>query len=247
MGDYRVTAGKAILYLMLGSIAFMAEIARAGPPKTGDPHYNKIGFFDIHVCNWPDQPLFFLTLFSTKSYSDVARVEVFLPDGRPLGELDLERYRIINKKGEREKRVFIGQIPMPDKAPDGWYSAKVALKNGAVHHAKDYVIIHKMPLPSGMQPPHEADNVPVPKKLIWDPVEGAAHYKVFIRDLWEGGRTVHESKLLTKPYLSLPPGLLKPGGMYSWRVHARDVDGNVLLGDFNHGSLSPWLIFGIGD
>ncbi len=49
--------------------------------------------------------------------------------------------------------------------------------------------------------------------------------------------------MLTQPRLVLPRGLLKPGGIYAWRVHARDVNENILLGDFNHGSLSAEIQF----
>jgi hypothetical protein len=53
--------------------------------------------------------------------------------------------------------------------------------------------------------------------------------------------------MLPKPELKLKPGLLKPGGYYSWRVHARDSNGNVLLGDFNHGSLSTPITFSLAE
>ena len=39
---------------------------------SGDSHYSSVGFFDIHVCNWPDRPLFFLAVFSTYNFNDIS-------------------------------------------------------------------------------------------------------------------------------------------------------------------------------
>ena len=92
-------------------------------PKPGDKHYNKIGFFDIHVCNWPNQPLFLMPLVSTAYYEDIEKVDVFYPDGRQLAELDLSRFRTLEPKDGPKKQVFINQLGMPDDAVEGWYSA----------------------------------------------------------------------------------------------------------------------------
>jgi hypothetical protein len=34
-----------------------------------DPHRNEMGFFDIHVCNWPERPQFLKVLFSTTRFA----------------------------------------------------------------------------------------------------------------------------------------------------------------------------------
>jgi hypothetical protein len=212
--------------------------ARAGAVNhAGDPHYTAAGFFDIHVCNWPDRAPFFMALFSTTAYDAVRKIEVFFPDGRPLGEIDLGRYRVVKKKGKPEKRVFITQIPVPSGSADGWYSARLTMKDGSVQQARDQVFLRLMAWAEDIDPPHRAE-VEVPTQLSWEPLAGAKYYKVFIRDLWEDGRQVLESRLLTEPRLVLPPDLLKPDGWYAWRIHARDTNEDVSLGDFNHGSLS---------
>jgi hypothetical protein len=213
-----------------------AFAAHAGPPD--DPHYNGVGFFDIRVCNWPDQPLLFMLLFSTTRFDDIARIEVARPDGRPLGALDLNRYRVVKKDGAPEKRVFMTNVPAPAGAADGWYTARITLQNGERHEARDYVMVHTMAQAAGLQPPDGAEAVPVPAELAWSPVPGAAHYQVFIKDLWEDGKIILSSQLVTQPRLTLPAGLIGPDGSYAWFVHARDVNNHVLLGDFNHGSLS---------
>lgn len=53
----------------------------------------------------------------------------------------------------------------------------------------------------------------------------------------------HAPAGLTEPLLVPAPGVLQSGAVYVWRIHARDSDGNVLLGDFNHGPFSPEMRF----
>jgi hypothetical protein len=214
-------------------------------PAKPDPHYNEAGFFDIHVCNWPDRAPFFLTLFSTTRFAEVERVEVFRPDGRPLGELDLKRYMAVAKPGKPPKRVFMSLLPIPDDRPEGWYSSRVTFKNGKQFHARDRVEIKILPRAGGLQPPDGALNIAMPKTLRWNPVPGATHYQVYILDRWQDGKEIYRSKVINTPYLPLPADLLTPGGLYRWRVNARDVHEHPELGDFNHGSLSDYADFEI--
>ncbi len=226
------------LAVTLFGLAFGVPAAeQAAPPPGSDPHHSAAGFFDMHVCNWPDRPMFFLILFSTTRFDEVKRIEVFRPNGSLLTELSLSHYRVIRKKDAREKRVFIEQLTLPKGAADGWYTARVTLRNGTRYSARDYVIIYAMAQVSDMKPPDGVDDIPVPSELTWAPVAGRAYYKVYIKDMWDEGKIIYESKLLDEPRLALPARLIKPGGDYVWRVQARDVNENVLLGDFNHGSL----------
>jgi hypothetical protein len=178
-----------------------------------------------------------MALFSTTDFDSVQKIEVFFPDGQPLKDLDLGRYRVVRKKAKPEKRVFISQIPVPAGAPDGWYNARVTMKNGTKYQARDMVHLQLMPWAQKITPTNEAE-VPVPAELSWEALPGAKYYKVFIRDQWDDGRQIFESKLLTEPRLVPPPGLLKPDGWYAWRIHARDINEDISLGDFNYGSLS---------
>lgn len=212
-----------------------------------DPHYTEAGFFDVHVCNWPNRPLFFMTLFSTPRYAELQKVEVFQPDGQPLGEISLKHYRLLKRKNKPDKRVFMVQIDVPEGAKEGWYTAYATLSDGTKYQAHDYVVIETMQLASGLNPAPDAENVPVPKVLSWDPVPGASYYQVFIRDMWDDGKTILTSKLLSEPRIELPKGLLGPGGEYRWRVNARDTNENVILGDFNHGSLTGEFSFSTAD
>lgn len=68
---------------------------------------------------------------------------------------------------------------------------------------------------------------------------------MFIRDLWDDERLIYTSKLLTTAELVLPENLLQPGGYYSWIIHARDVNEDVRLGDFNRGSMSRPATFSV--
>ena len=85
----------------------------------------------------------------------------------------------------------------------------------------------------------------MPRALTWNRVEGAGYYEVFIRDLWDDNRLIYTSKLLNEPRLELPAGLIRPGGLYSWLVHARDIDRDIRLGDFNRGSMSRPVTFSV--
>ncbi|MEJ2106348.1 MAG: hypothetical protein P8X48_03320 [Acidiferrobacteraceae bacterium] len=228
------TIGALLCALAVAPITYADASVAIG----ADPHYTRAGFFDMHVCDWTDRPLFFLVVFSTERYAEVKSVDVIRPNGKPLVKMDLSRYRIIKRKNKPEKRAFINKLPLPRDATDGWYSARIALRNGKHYVAKDFVVIYPIPPATGLTPRNGVENIPVPSVLKWNPVPGAKYYKVYIKDEWEGDRLIYKSKLLTKPRLDLPPGILKPGGLYSWRVHARDVNENVLLGDFNHGSFT---------
>jgi hypothetical protein len=221
--------------------------ARAGTADSADPHYGPAGFFDIHVCNWPGRPLFFMALFSTARYTEIQSVEVLKPDGELLTELNLERFRLIRQEKQPDKRVFIRELDVPAVAANGWYSARTTLNNGEVYITRDYVIVHKQPQAGGQVPAHEEELAEVPAKLAWAPVTGANFYQVFIRDMWNEDELIYTSKLLTRPELELPPGLLHKGGMYSWVIHARDTNSHILLGDFNHGSLNKPVTFVVED
>jgi hypothetical protein len=186
-----------------------------------------------------------MALFSSTRYQDISEIEVYDPEKRSLGKLDLGRYRLVQNPGKPEKRVFIASIALPQKPADGWYSVQITMRSGKKFDARDYVALGRLPRAENLVPADGAENVPLPKELKWDPVPGAKFYQVFIKDLWDGERLIHTSNILDKPRLVLPPGLLQPGGAYSWRVHARDVNEDPKLGDFNLGSLSPELKFSV--
>lgn len=245
MREYGQRFGLSIL---LALILWLSPSSRAAESShVGDTHYTPVGFFDIHVCNWPDRVPFFLLLFSTRMYAQVARIDVTGPDGRALHTFDLDRYKVIQKKGKPEKRVFINQLALPPGPTDGWYRARIAMTDGTVHTAEDYVIVRQMPRAQVVAPLDDADGIRLPVTLIWRAVPGARYYRVFVRDLWNDGKMVYESDVLSKPELRVPDGKLVSGGVYSWRVHARDVNEHVLLGDFNHGSQNEAVRFTVAE
>lgn len=236
------TALSTRLPALLLAGSYLSGVQAAMP---GDTHHNDAGFFDIHVCNWPGRPTFFMPLFSTARFNEVQSIEVLTPSGELLVELDLERYRTIKGKKKADKRVFIRELDVPPAAENGWYTARTKLANGEEYEARDYVILHTLPQVSGQVPAHNEEVIGIPEKLSWDEVPGANFYQVFIRDLWDDSRLIHTSKLVTRPELELPPGLLQHGGYYSWVVHARDTNNHILLGDFNHGSLNKPVSFSV--
>lgn len=242
--------GYARLFTLLLVFTLAAATpAFAVPPAAAqqDTHYSAVDFFDIHVCNWPDTPLFLLGLFSTTRFNDVARVELFAPDGHSMGALNLDKFRTWQTAENKEKHAFMRHFDIPATASSGWYSATATMKSGEIVQLRDYVIIATMPQATHLNPPAEAEDIPLPQKLTWAPVPGARYYQVFIKDLWNGGGVSYSSDLLEKPELTVPAGVLEPGGSYRWWVHARDVNVNVLLGDFNHGSLTAEAAFTVAD
>ena len=228
-----------VLFLLLTMSAY------GQPAGDQDSHYTSAGFFDIHVCNWPDRPPFFMALFSSPHYDSIDKIEVLSPQGKPLTALELEHYLVIRPDNSPDKRVFIKQTDVQADAVDGWYSARITLDTGEVLTARDYVLLYRLGQVSGQQPAADSTVPSPPEQLSWQPVTGAGYYQVFIRDIWDSGRLVHTSKLLTEPNLVLPAGLLQPGGYYSWVVHARDVNEDVRLGDFNAGSMNQPVTFSI--
>ena len=68
--------------MLLALCLHITDTALAAKP--GDGHYNMAGFFDIHVCNWPERPVFFMPLFSTAGYKDIEKIEVLYPDNLSL-------------------------------------------------------------------------------------------------------------------------------------------------------------------
>lgn len=209
---------------------------------TQDPHYTEGGFFDIHICNWPDRPPFAMALFSTLHFENVARVSIYTPTGDPLGELDLTKFRAFKNKEGKDKRAFITHFPMPPRIVDGWYKAIVSMKDGRSFEAKDYVIHTLMPLPTGMVPAADAADVALPGELRWDRIPGATHYQIFVYDKWSD-KLVFTSRVITETVLRLPAGILQSGGWYGWKVNARDTHEHILLGDFNHGTTGPEYLF----
>jgi len=217
--------------------------ADAQDKHADDPHYVAPGFFDLHVCHWPNRPLFFMALFSTTQFAVLASVEVFDAKNKTLGTLDLKKFEVVKNKQGQEKRVFISHFDVGPGAPDGWYTATIRMHDGAVFVARDLVQVQTMPMPGGFQPANHAQLDAVPTELRWNAIPGARYYQVTIRDAWVNDQRIFKSKLLTEPRAVLPPDLLRPSGSYTWRVHARDVNEDKALGDFNLGTMGPVLSF----
>ncbi len=236
-------------FLLLMAMVFISSsnvyAGNAAHPK--DTHYTASGFFDIHLCNWPDRPPFYMALYSTKQFKQIRSVELINAKGKKFAVLDLSKFRVIKANSKSEKRVFINQVAQPKGFSDGWFSARITLADGSVHVAKDFVEHGLMNIANNLQPSHRQQISDLPKTLKWPAVKGAAYYQVFIKDKWDEDKLILSSKMLDAPEVVLPKDLLEYGGFYSWRVHARDVNGDVKLGDFNLGSLSSWQEFTIAD
>ncbi|MFN3890357.1 MAG: hypothetical protein ACK4MV_08165 [Beijerinckiaceae bacterium] len=227
------------------SVAMIPSAAMAIQEPRDDQHYTDVGFFDIHLCNWPGRGIFYLALFSTEHFADIKKIEIYYPDDQKLGDLDIARYRILPAKNtQREKRVFMTNFAMRPGAPEGWFSATITRHDGSRYRARDLVMNAPIGRASRQNPPPASEAIPAPSELSWAPIDGATRYKVFIKDAFLE-QIIFESDLLDVPALKVPDGLLEKGGAYLWQVHASDVDGHVELGDFNAGSLSEFIAFSV--
>ena len=251
MKNIRISSYSIVLILTFYLFPVAATSGELIQPME-DPHYTDIGFFDIHVCNWPNRPLFFLSIFSTTSFDKIKKIEIQGINGELIGELNLEKYRLLyledknNKKKKIEKRVFMANQEIPAGSKNGWYQTVITTTDNKQYLAKDYVVLHEMQRATGVNPAPGVEDVPLMKELTWDPIPGAKHYKVFVWDKWEE-KLIIESAVLNEAKLTLPKNLLQAGGLYAWRIHARDVNENILLGDFNHGSLTEKMTFSIAE
>lgn len=239
---------KVLLSTLIFILFITTRNVFAGNAKhPGDSHYTASGFFDIHVCNWPNRAPFYMVLYSTFQFKDVKSVEVMDAQGKIITSMNLSKFRVLKTKNKLEKRVFINQVDRPADFSDGWFSAKITLADGTVHLAKDFVAHDILPIASDLKPASHQIVSDVPKTLSWAAVKGASYYQVFIKDKWDEDKVIFSSKILKEPKAVLPKDLLEYGGYYSWRVHARDVNEDVKLGDFNIGSLTSWQEFTITD
>jgi hypothetical protein len=217
-------------------------------PLQPDPHYTPAGFFDGHVCQWPERPLFFKWLVSSTQYDQLDKIEVFSPGGKLLGRFDLSQFRVTKHPGKPEKRMYLVDTPVPENAPDGWYYAMIRTKSGQTYQARDHIEIGKLVMAGdGVAPANDATLTVPPRELAWGVVPGARYYQAFVHDAWNDEKLIYQSPLLTQPRVTLPAGLLKPDGVYLWRVHSRDMNGDPKYGDFNLGSLSAFVSFSVQD
>lgn len=211
-----------------------------------DPHVNEMGFFDMHLCNWPDRNHFFKILFSTTKFDDVASMEIFTPEGESLTVLDKNKFMHLQRKKKPDKRVFMLNLDVPDTATTGWYSIKVHDNKGQEYSAQDYVVMSRLQRASGMSPSDDAEDVALPVILKWAAVPGANWYRIYIRDVWTD-KLVFQSRLQPQTFVGVPASKLEPGGYYSWTIHSRDTNEHILLGDFHMGSMSEKAHFSISE
>jgi hypothetical protein len=236
---------STVLYFIL-ILAALSLHADDAPVLDRDPHYTAVGFFDIHICNWPERQHFFKILFSTEKFNEVTEMEVFDPSGSSLATLDKSRFIQLQRKGKPEKRVYMVDLDMSDSARTGWYTIKVKTTDGKEYLARDYVLLTRINRVSDMVPSSEDSAFPLPVTLTWSKVPGAGYYRAFIRDEWTG-ELVFRTKLISENSIKIPEGKLLPGGYYSWAVHARDINEHILLGDFHMGSMSKKAFFNVAE
>ena len=139
--------------LCLSLVSFTTPtFADEAPLLDQDPHYTAVGFFDMHICNWPDRPRFFKILFSTEKFADITAMEVFDPSGHSVTVLEKNRFMLLKRKNKPEKRVFLVDLDVPDSATTGWYTINVKTADGKQYVAKDYMPLARIKRVSGLTP-----------------------------------------------------------------------------------------------
>ena len=92
---------KNILLLLACSMLIQSDLTAEESIKLSkDPHYNQVGFFDIHLCNWPERPNYFKILFSSEKYQQIESMDVYTPDEKLLANLDKTKYRTLKIKNK---------------------------------------------------------------------------------------------------------------------------------------------------
>lgn len=235
-----------ILIMSLSLLIQSTSNAEESLELNNDPHYNSLGFFDIHLCNWPERPNFFKILFSSEKYQDIESMSVYTPDDQLLANLDKKKFITLKRKNKPNKRVYIVDIDVPDFASTGWYKIDIKTDDGATYHAKDYIIMTRLEKISEMYPSGDEKEFDLPITLKWSPVAGSQYYQAFVRDVWTE-KLAFKSKLINTPEIKIPNDKLEPGGYYSWTVHSRDTNEHILLGDFHMGSMSKKTFFTVAE
>lgn len=239
MSKYSYTL--SLIMLLTASVNTKAENTLE---MNNDPHRSNVGFFDIHICNWPNRTKYFKVLFSSEKYDQIESMEVFTPENKLLVKLDKRKFRTLKRKNKPDKRVFIIDSDITENASTGWYDIRIKTKDGKKYNAKDYVVMNRLNRASSMQPANKNKQYKLPITLKWKEIEGAQYYQVFVRDEWTQ-QLIFKTKLINSNKVQIPNIKLEPGGYYSWRVHARDINEHILLGDFNMGSMSQHAYFSI--
>lgn len=234
--------------LIISLFMFIHNTAKAEQALelTNDPHYNQMGFFDIHICNWPERPNYFKILFSSEKYQQIESMSVYTPDKQLLANLDRTKFRTLKRKNKANKRVYLLDLDIPELASTGWYNIDIRTKNGNTYQAKDYVIMSRLEKVSDMQPSDEDGEYNLPITLKWKPVAGSQYYQAYVRDAWTE-KLVFRSKLTDIAEVTIPEHKLQPGGDYYWTVHSRDTNEHILLGDFSMGSMSEKTFFTVAE
>ena len=108
-----------------------------------------------------------MALYSTAYYDNVESIKIIAPNDVVIGELNLDKYRIIKAKNKAEKHVFITQIPSLATEQDGWFKARVKLRDGTSDAASDFVIHQLLPKATGLQPAGGYEELALSERMSW--------------------------------------------------------------------------------
>jgi len=144
---------------------------------------------------------------------NIASVRAIDPDGQPL---DMFYYEEISPTEAYYIRIELHDLT--DTIKQGEYTFVVTDFDGNSAEATDTLVIQLLPHPTNQRPVDGATNVDVTPTIQWDPVAGAARYRVNIYTNFD--TEIHESDVLTATSYTVSYGVLDVDSTYFYRVHA---------------------------
>ena len=165
--------------------------------------------------------------------NSIQRVEVTFPDGTTKRTLSYDS----NAGSDSAYYWYMEDIADPSAMEEGTYTFTAVDVNGNVSASvTDEFTRNTLLQPTGLLPLPEADVYATTPTISWNPVPGAAIYRLEIYN--ESGGRVHRPYLTGTSY-TIPAGILEMDKTYSYRVRAHREDPNTQ--DMDNMSSSFWF------
>ena len=184
---------------------FGAAVSHYPHPGTGDPVYALE--FELDVADLDGVP------------DNIDSLQMIYPDGVTTRTL-----KFYEADDESKGMYWLDEIHESiDTIQEGIYTFIVTDFDGNTAQAIDELQVNIMPISENLNPTPDSIVATATPLITWDPVSGAARYRVRINDGWDG--EVLLSDFLTRTSYQVPAGALETGKTYSYRVEAfRETD-----------------------
>jgi hypothetical protein len=161
----------------------------------------------------------------------IQKVEVTFPDGVTKRILGYDG----NIATDTAYYWYMEDIANPADMPNGTYTFTVTDVNGNSDSTSDNFTRNVLPQPTNLLPLPDSEVPGTTPTISWDPVPGAATYRVEIYN--EAGNRIHRPYLTETSY-TVPEGVLELNQTYSYRIRAHREDDSVE--NMNNMSSSMW-------